>query len=78
MAEAAGVLESARGRYRFRHALVREQLAARLPEEMLRRTHADAADLLADEGAPPEARRPPPARCAGRAAEARPVAHRGG
>ena len=39
-AETAGVLECARGRYRFRHALVREQLAARLPEETLRRTHA--------------------------------------
>ena len=42
-AEAAGVLESARGRYRFPHALMREELAARLPEETLRRTHADAA-----------------------------------
>ena len=53
-AEAAGVLERARGRYRFRHALVREELAARLPEEALRRTHADAAALLATDGAPPE------------------------
>ena len=48
------MLESARGRYRFRHALVREELAARLPEEVLRRTHADAAALLAADDAPPE------------------------
>ena len=54
-AEAAGVLECVRGRYRFRHALVREELAARLPEEALRRTHADAAALLAADDAPPEA-----------------------
>jgi DNA-binding SARP family transcriptional activator len=53
-AEAAGVLESVRGRYRFRHALVREELAARLPEETLRRRHADAAALLASSGAAPE------------------------
>ena len=53
-AEEAGVLEHARGRYHFRHALVREELAARLPEETLRRTHADAAALLATDGAPPE------------------------
>jgi DNA-binding SARP family transcriptional activator/Flp pilus assembly protein TadD len=53
-AEASGVLESARGRYRFRHTLVREELAARLPEEALRRTHADAATLLAADGSPPE------------------------
>ena len=53
-AEAAGVLESVRGRYRFRHALVREQLAARLPQEALRSTHSDAAALLAADGAPPE------------------------
>jgi len=54
-AEAAGVLESVRGRYRFRHALVREELAGRLPEETLRRTHTDAAGLLAASDAPPEA-----------------------
>jgi DNA-binding SARP family transcriptional activator len=54
-AEAAGVLERVRGRYRFRHALVREELAVRLPEEALRRTHADAAALLAADEAPPEA-----------------------
>jgi DNA-binding SARP family transcriptional activator len=53
-AEAAGVLESVRGRYRFRHSLVREELAATLPEEALRCTHADAAVLLAAEDAPPE------------------------
>ena len=53
-AEAAGVLERVRGRYRFRHALVREELAARLPEEALRRTHAAAALLLAADDAPPE------------------------
>ena len=53
-AESAGVLESARGRYRFRHTLVREQLAARLPVEALRRAHADAAALIANEDAPPE------------------------
>src|SRR5829696_416405 len=53
-AEAGGVLESVRGRYRFRHALVREELAARLPEGALRRTHADAAALLAADDAPPE------------------------
>src|SRR5205085_2288940 len=44
-AQAAGVLERVRGRYRFRHALVREELAARLPEEVLSRTHTDAAAL---------------------------------
>jgi DNA-binding SARP family transcriptional activator/tetratricopeptide (TPR) repeat protein len=54
-AEAAGVLESVRGRYRFRHALVRQELAARVPEVALRRTHAEAAALLAADGAPPEA-----------------------
>lgn len=54
LAEAAGVLESARGRYRFRHGLVRDQLARRLPEETLQRTHADVADRLANEGAAPE------------------------
>jgi DNA-binding SARP family transcriptional activator len=53
-AEAAGVLESVRGRYRFRHALVREELTGRLPEEVVRRTHADAAALLATEDARPE------------------------
>jgi DNA-binding SARP family transcriptional activator/tetratricopeptide (TPR) repeat protein len=53
-AQAAGVLDCARGRYRFRHALVREQLAARLPEESLRRAHADAAALLAADDASPE------------------------
>ena len=53
-AEAAGVLECVRGRYRFRHALVREELAARLPEEVVRRTHADAAALLAADETPPE------------------------
>jgi tetratricopeptide (TPR) repeat protein len=54
-AEAAGVVESVRGRYRFRHALVREELAARLPEETLRRMHSEAAALLAADDAPPEA-----------------------
>jgi DNA-binding SARP family transcriptional activator/tetratricopeptide (TPR) repeat protein len=53
-AVAGGVLERTRGRYRFRHALVREQLAAQLPEEALRRVHADAATLLAQEDSPPE------------------------
>jgi DNA-binding SARP family transcriptional activator/tetratricopeptide (TPR) repeat protein len=53
-AQAAGVLERARGRYRFRHALVRGQLAAGLPEEALRRAHADTAELLSREDAPPE------------------------
>jgi DNA-binding SARP family transcriptional activator len=53
-AQAAGVLECGRGRYRFRHSLVREELAARLPEEALRRTHIDAAALLASDDAPPE------------------------
>ena len=53
-AQAAGVLELVRGRYRFRHSLVREELAARLPEELLRLTHADAAGLLAADDAPPE------------------------
>jgi tetratricopeptide (TPR) repeat protein len=51
---AAGVLERVRGRYRFRHALVRELLAARLPEDALRRAHAGAAALLAGQDAPPE------------------------
>ncbi len=54
-ATAAGVLELVRGRYRFRHALAREELAARLPEEALHRTHSDAAALLATNDAPPEA-----------------------
>jgi DNA-binding SARP family transcriptional activator/tetratricopeptide (TPR) repeat protein len=54
-AEVAGVLECVRGRYRFRHALAREELATRLPEEALRRTHAEAAALLAKDDAPPEA-----------------------
>jgi DNA-binding SARP family transcriptional activator len=54
-AEAAGVIECVRGRYHFRHALVRDELAARLPEEALRRMHADAAAALAEEDAPPEA-----------------------
>jgi DNA-binding SARP family transcriptional activator/tetratricopeptide (TPR) repeat protein len=53
-AESAGVLECARGRYRFRHTLVRGELAARLPEEALRRVHADAAAHLAEEDSPPE------------------------
>ena len=53
-AVAAGVLESTRGRYRFRHALVRDQLATRLPEDLLRRVHADAAGFLAGDDAPPE------------------------
>ena len=53
-ARTAGVLERVRGRYRFRHSLVREELAARLPEDALRRTHADAAVLLAADDAPPE------------------------
>jgi tetratricopeptide (TPR) repeat protein len=53
-AVAAGVLECARGRYAFRHALVREELAARLPERALRDAHADAARLLAADDAPPE------------------------
>jgi DNA-binding SARP family transcriptional activator/Flp pilus assembly protein TadD len=53
-AEAAGVLESVRGRYRFRHALVREELAARLPEQALRGAHARAATLLPADDAPPE------------------------
>src|SRR5918995_3731346 len=53
-AEAAGVLESVRGRYRFRHALVREELAARLPEQALRDAHARAATLLVADDAPPE------------------------
>jgi len=53
-AQSAGVLDRTRGRYRFRHALVREQLAARLPEDGLRRAHADAAALLAQDDSPPE------------------------
>jgi DNA-binding SARP family transcriptional activator/tetratricopeptide (TPR) repeat protein len=53
-AVSAGVLACARGRYSFRHALVREQLAAWLPEEGLRRAHADSAAFLAEEDAPPE------------------------
>ena len=53
-ARTAGVLERVRGRYRFRHSLVREELAARLPEDALRRTHADAAVLLEADDAPPE------------------------
>ena len=53
-AEAVGVLECVRGRYRFRHALVREELAARLPEQALRGAHARAATLLAADDAPPE------------------------
>ena len=48
------MLESARGRYRFRHALVREELAARLPEERCAAPTRDAAALLAADDAPPE------------------------
>jgi DNA-binding SARP family transcriptional activator/tetratricopeptide (TPR) repeat protein len=54
-AQAIGVLESIRGRYRFRHELLRQELAARLPEEALRRMHADAAGRLGAANAPPEA-----------------------
>ena len=68
----AGVLDRARGRYRFRHALVREQLAARLPEDGLRRAHSDAAALLAQDGSPPE-RVAHHLLGAGRAAEAVPL-----
>jgi DNA-binding SARP family transcriptional activator len=53
-AQAAGVLDRTRGRYRFRHALTREQLAASLPDDALRHAHADAVALLAGEDAPPE------------------------
>ena len=55
VAEEDAVLEAARGRYRFRHALVRQELAARVPEAALRRAHADAAALLAADEAPAEA-----------------------
>ena len=51
---AAGVLEERRGRFRFRHALVRERLAAGQAEEALRHAHAAAADVLAGTEAPPE------------------------
>ena len=51
---AAGVLERTQGRYRFRHTLVREQLAASVSEEALRRAHDGAAALLAAEDSPPE------------------------
>ena len=74
-AEAAGVLERVRGCYRFRHALVREELAARLPEEALRGTHAEAAALLAADEAPPEAVAHHLLR-AGRAREAVPLLNR--
>jgi len=50
-----GVLEAVRGRYRFRHALLKQELADRVPEPALRRTHTDAAALLAADDAPPEA-----------------------
>lgn len=50
-----GVLEAVRGRYRFRHGLLRQELAARVPEPELRRAHADLAALLAAGDAPPEA-----------------------
>src|SRR4051812_20118921 len=53
-AQHAGVLEAVRGRYRFGHALVREELAARVPETTLRRLHGEVAALLAAEEAPPE------------------------
>ena len=53
-AHAAGVLERTQGRYRFRHTLVREQLAASVSEEALRRAHDGAAALLAAEDSPPE------------------------
>ena len=53
-ARAAGVLERTRGRYRFRHVLVREQLAASISDDVLRHAHADAAALLAGEDAAPE------------------------
>jgi DNA-binding SARP family transcriptional activator/tetratricopeptide (TPR) repeat protein len=50
----AGVLEEARGGYRFRHPLVREALLARLSQEDLERAHREAAARLAADGAPPE------------------------
>ena len=49
----AGVFEAVRGRYRFRHSLFQQELAARIPEAALREAHARAAELLDD--APPEA-----------------------
>ncbi|MFL5874917.1 MAG: ATP-binding protein [Solirubrobacteraceae bacterium] len=55
VAEAAGVIERSRGGYRFRHAFVRDALAARVGEEALQRSHADAAALLAADESPPEA-----------------------
>ena len=75
-AEAAGVLESARGRYRFRHALVREELAARLPEE-----RCAAPTAMLPRCSPRTTRLPsasPTTCCARSRARGRAAAHAGG
>ena len=76
-AEAAGVLESVRGRYRFRHALVREELAARLPEEALRGAACRCRRAARGRRRPARAGRAPPAARRPRA-RGRPAAHPGG
>ena len=54
-AVAGGILDHAGDRYRYRHALTREELAARLPEAALREAHLAAAARLAADDAAPEA-----------------------
>ena len=49
---AAGVLVVSANRYRFRHDLVREALATRLPPHRRLALHRDAAERLAGAGAP--------------------------
>lgn len=74
-AVAVGVLDRTGDRHRFRHALVREELARRVPEDALRRAHAMAAEMLAAEDATPEAIAHHLVR-AGRGPEAVPLLHR--
>ena len=49
---AAGVVVVSANRYRFRHDLVREALATRLPPHRRLALHRDAAERLAEAGAP--------------------------
>jgi DNA-binding SARP family transcriptional activator/tetratricopeptide (TPR) repeat protein len=50
----AGLLERFLGGYRLDHAIVRQALAGRLPATRLEAAHADAAQRLSRDGAPPE------------------------
>jgi predicted ATPase len=82
---AAGVLVVAQGRYRFRHALVRQALADSIPPHRRVPLHRDVATRLAQAGAAPgwvgqhwlaagDPDRAPPRRVRGRAAPCRPAA----